>query len=229
MGENMKLAFVTPTRGDRQEFLTLCKKFVSRQSILANQNISSKHIIIDYDPISEEVDLNDRYHKGLELALDFGADLIFFIEDDDWYHPAYVASLIELWQTKNKPSLFGFNSTIYYHITKRKVWYLDHPDHSSMFNSVIDKKLASEIVQNKLFTRTPNIYLDIVLWKMEVQKNSFEKPKNLCLGIKHGNGIVAGMGHKGEFWKYEDDDKFEILESIIGNEVDHYEFLKGTT
>jgi len=225
MEDNLKLAFVTPTRGDRNEFLALCKRYVNRQSLFVDSNISYQHFIIDYEPTSDEVDLNDRYQKGLEQALEFDADLIFFIEDDDWYHPNYVKSLIDLWLSKDQPSLFGFNTTIYYHITKRKVWYLDHPNHASMFNTVIDKELAEEIVKNRLFTRTPNIYLDIFLWKREVNKLSFETPKKLCLGIKHGKGIVAGMGHKGEFWKYEEDRELEILHSIMDDEVNNYDFL----
>jgi len=222
----LKIALVTPTRGERSDFLSLCKTYMLRQTLLSNPNYVIEHFIIDYDPKSSEIDLNERYQQGLQEALNFDADLVFFIEDDDWYHEIYLETYVNLWKSNGCPDLLGVDQTVYYHLPKRKIWYLDHPGHSSMFTSAVTKKLANNIVDKRLFTSTANIFLDIYIWKFDVNKLSVNLPNHhLFLGIKHGKGLTAGMGHKGEFWKYHEDEEFEELKKIIKSDFNNYKFL----
>ena len=106
----MRIGIILPTRGDRSEFLEHAKKMI------AYQTKQPDHVeIIVGEPESEYPDITYRYKTGYE-RLKNKCDLIFAWEDDDWYSPDYLQTMINFWVQAGKPELIGLNSIIYYHI-----------------------------------------------------------------------------------------------------------------
>ena len=83
-----RLALITPTRGDRPLFE---KQY---NNIIKNQTVQPDEIIIvDYPPISKEIDLTARYRKGIIEASKRGCNVALLWEDDDWYHSKDITGL----------------------------------------------------------------------------------------------------------------------------------------
>ena len=118
----MKIAAITPTRGDRPQFLAHCKYLMQQQT-----RQPDKHYIIDYEPISTEPDLVPRIKKGIELAKADGMDYIFIIEEDDFYPPNYINDIINEYHYLD---VVGENPTMTYHLKTNKYNILNHTPRS---------------------------------------------------------------------------------------------------
>ena len=77
----MKFAVIIPTR-DRPRLLERCIWQMERQTLRPN-----RVFIIGYPPDNDEMDLVPRVKAGVELAIECGIDLVFIVEDDDFYEP----------------------------------------------------------------------------------------------------------------------------------------------
>lgn len=181
----MKGCIITPTRGDRPEFLELCKKMV------AYQTVQLPHIICDYAPKSVKNDISERYKWLFNQAFNVeGYDFAIVFEDDDYYPENYVKDIIYAWYNNHKPIVFGSYQTAYVHIDKLKSKFMLHKGRSSMFSMLLSKE-----IKDVLLSDSPFIDLEI------------SKLKGACfieyflynIGIKHGKGLTVGAGHKQNF------------------------------
>lgn len=207
----MKIGVLVPTRGDRPAFLTFCINRIKQQT-LSPDFIS----IVDFVPHSTTGDLTLRYRTGIKELSDKGADLILFIEDDDWYHPEYIETVVQLWKENGKPDIFGFNSSLYYHIGTNRLGRLFHRNRSSMFCTCI----ATNAVNSPEFEWPADDYpfLDLHLWK-KLKGASVDMPFHIAIGIKHGIGLCGGRGHISDSNLYDrTDSEFQLLESLIGEQ-----------
>lgn len=183
----MKIAAITPTRGDRPEFLEHCKYLMEQQI-----RKPDKHYIIDYPPENDEVDLITRIRKGIEMAKADGMDYVAIIEDDDYYPEHYFETLEDVFTDTN--ILFtGSGTTIYYHLgfqAYREMW---HPARSSLFTTAFKIDALNDFKWPSLIEP----FLDLHLWNFAMAHHetcvihgSFK-----CIGIKHGLGTCGGNGH----------------------------------
>lgn len=180
----MKGCIITPTRGDRPEFLELCKKMV------AYQTVQLPHIICDYAPKSSKNDISERYKWLFNQAFNAeGYDFAIVFEDDDYYPEYYVKYITHLWEKANQPIVLGSSQTIYLHLDKLKFKFMLHNGRSSMFSMLLSKE-----IKDVLLSDSPFIDLEI------------SKLKGACfidrlhnIGIKHGKGLTVGAGHKQNF------------------------------
>ena len=181
----MKIDCIIPTRGDRKEFV----EFSVKQ--MENQTRKPDEIdVIDYPPINHHVDLPSRFRTGIQRRLEAGADIIFFIEDDDFYRPEYIETMIKMWTGAGQPALFGLDITVYYHLGLRMAGWQKHAGRASMYSSLITKEFdLSE------WPKDPERFVDIQIWKNGNNKKAVSPIDAICLGIKHGHGKCGGSMH----------------------------------
>jgi hypothetical protein len=145
----MVIGVVIPTRGDRATFLNqaLC--------LLAKQTLQPHHLdIVDHRATSHDIDTAARYKKGFERLFKKGCDVVLCWEDDDYYSPTYIQLMINNWMIYGMPDLFGIGSTVYYHVKSQRYLEMYHPKKSSMYCTMVTKKVLD------LDLQLSNQYLD---------------------------------------------------------------------
>ena len=135
----MKVACITPTRGDRPEFLRHCRWLMREQSM------EHGHIVVSGDPGPGKFDLGDKLRMGLTSARDCGFDLALVIEDDDWYGPRYVEESAAHWEQAGRPALIGITAAKTYHIGRNEYMAWGYPQMSALANMgfALDERLDS--------------------------------------------------------------------------------------
>lgn len=181
-----KFAVIIPDRGDRPTLLEHCLQLIKKQTVQPD------HIeLVNYEPKSDKKDITQRYRSGYENLRGKGFDVIFFIENDDYYHPTYFEVMLFEWKIAGRPDLFGTSYTYYYHIKLFAYFIMRHSERSSAMSTMIKPDLEF----NWCIDEEP--YTDTHLW-MVAKINSkviFTPNKILCLGIKHGTGLTGGDCH----------------------------------
>ena len=205
----MKIGVIIPDRNDRPEFLKQCFKMLANQTLLPN--IIE---VVNFKPISNDVDITMRYRIGFEMLKD-KVDVIFCIENDDWYSPKYIETMVTAWVENGKPELFGLNNTIYYNINNNKYVHLKHNGRASMMSTMISTKAIIEWGGDNYACT------DMVLWKK--LKGVAVDLGIINMGIKHGTGLCGGGGHVNDWGHYNQvDSDLSFLKSITGNEFPFY-------
>lgn len=184
MGNGIKIGVIIPDRNDRPEFLNHCLEMINGQT-LQPDFIE----LVNYEHISTIPDLTPRIRKGFD-SLKNKCDVVLIMENDDYYAPDYIETMIKLWIENGKPEIFGTHYTIYYHIGKREFRILEHDGRASLMNTLIrtDAKIS--------YPEDHEVYLDIHLWK-HLKGISVDPCKVISIGIKHGVGLCGGNGHNG--------------------------------
>lgn len=213
----MKIAVVTPTLGDRPEFLKVLEGILEAQTIQPDT-----HIVVDDKKEISGVDVTWRYKLGIARAIKYGADVILTMEDDDWYSTDYIYAMCSAWKSVGKPQLFGIGTTIYYHLGLRKYAVLNHSGRASMMSMLIRPDLQID------WCRDDYPYLDFHMWvNMRCgSKQTGKFGKTHAIGIKHNIGAVAGSGHRETLSIYKDaidDPKFDFLaKHVTPEQLDFY-------
>ncbi len=202
---------VIPTRGDRKDFLDNCFKMLDKQSLLID-----KIYLANDPPLSDEKDITLRYRKGFENLFSQGCEVVFLIEDDDFYHKDYIKIMFSKWLELNKPEILGVDSTTYYHLKKREFRIMNHKNRSSAFSTLVTKQ-----VLNINWPEDSYPFLDLELWK-QLKGVTFDPGKKICLGIKHNIGLSGGSAHN-ESFKYDiKDPDLDYLKTVVGKDFDFY-------
>lgn len=177
------IAAITPTRGDRPEF-------VAWQKARVKQLGYGHHYIIDHPPISEAVDIYQRIALGVSKAQADGFKWVSIIEDDDYYGMDYLYDVKELISLNPQAVIVGDSVTDYYNLRNGTYDEYQHPRRSSLF------KTTFQVRQFSSFPCTSSPFFDIVIWKHVIQKNlPYALGPLNAIGIKHGIGKVGGSGH----------------------------------
>lgn len=173
---------ITPTRGDRPQFLEFCKHQLSRMTVKPDRSY-----FIDYLPTGKDVDLIHRIREGVGQAAHDGFNEVFIIEDDDFY-PADYFERMQLGDN----DFIGCLQTVYYHIKDRRFQVMPHSVRSSLFMT----GFRISALKDFNWPERTSPYLDISLWNhAQRYKRFFTLPG--AIGIKHGIGLCGGKGH----WK----------------------------
>ena len=215
----MKVALITPTRGDRPQFLSELKKMIAVQTVAP-----AMHIIVDDKHSCTYKDVTWRYRLGFKRALEQGADVFIIMEDDDWYAPTYIQDILTAWVDAGTPTLFGIGNTMYYNLAIRRYIVHTHPARASMMSTLMIARNSLELCNDN------NPFLDIHLWSSnhKITKSTVVFDRHISIGIKHGLGVVAGNGHTfySMYIKGHSDDNLELLRSYVGDDlIDFYESL----
>lgn len=190
-----KFAVIIPDRGDRPEFLQHCKNQIEALVLKPHHCF-----IVNYAPQSDDFDLVPRIKVGIEHCKSLGIDLVFIIENDDFYPPDY---FVKFQPHFEHHEFFGDEFTTYYNLKNKthNTWH--HPGRSSLFTTGFKISALNDFkwpADNELF-------LDIKLWRYA--KNFRRKfVKTGAIGMKHGVGKTGGKGHFMRYKKVDIDLKF---------------------
>lgn len=202
----MKIACIIPDRSDRPQFLEQCRK------MLLNQTVKVDHVeLVNYAANSEKPDITERYRIGYERISKLGDfDVIFFIENDDYYSPTYIEIMLGAWNDAGNPDLFGTSYTYYYHIGLQSYFMMNHPERASAMNTMIKPNLLIN------WPNDNEVYTDLHLWMhdhvLSGIKKTFTPNKIISIGIKHGVGLCGGRHHKDRLNRYK-------MRGGLGNEI----------
>jgi len=207
----IKIGVLIPTRGNRISFLQQAKHLLSKQT-LQPDFIE----VVDDEPLTAAVDITYRYRIGVDRLKAKGAGVILFWEDDDWYASNYIETMVNEWNKRGNPEIFGIGTTTYYHIGCNKYLTISHEKRSSMFCTMI--RSTADIT----WCKDDYPYADVVVWD-QLKGKTFMPVKPICLGIKHGIGMVGGGGHTEDYKHYNKIDSAKsFLKSIVGEDEGFY-------
>lgn len=213
----MRIAVLIPTRNNRPELLANCLRMMNAQTLQPD------HIeIVDFPPLNTDCDITTRYKVGYDRLRNKGFDIIFLIEDDDFYSVDYIETMITEWNNHGRPDIFGTDYTVYYHI-KLFAWFtFHHLSRSSAMSTIMKPDLD--------FNWCPNNepYTDMHLWNT-LKGSTFKPKKHICLGIKHGTTMTGGRSHVNRLHRYinNDESKNLLRETMDPTSFEFYEnFMK---
>jgi hypothetical protein len=209
-----KVGIIIPSRGnERPEFIKNC----FRQLEPICHLVTIEHV--DYNPLNNEVDITQRYKHGYNRLRGEGLDLIFAIENDDWYSHDYFKVMIEAWQNMGKPDLIGVDYTYYYHLKLKKYFKYDHPKQASMMCTAIKADLAIE------WPKDNYPFTDMHLWRTMSSKKLFRPHQPIAISMKgHGVGKTGGTGHEDRLQRYVNED-YGFLREHLDDES--FKFFSG--
>lgn len=193
----MKLAVLIPDRGDRPDFMRNCMRMLRAQTL--KPDVIE---IVDDKPLSDECDITWRYRIGYDRLRNRRIDLIAMMENDDWYHPAYLETMVRNWRAHGCPDLFGTRATLYYHINLFRHMTMNHHTRSSAMSTLIKPDM------NFVWCPDAEPYTDSHIWSVIKGGITHTPEKMICIGIKHGVGLCGGKSHTTalERYLYEDHD-----------------------
>lgn len=210
----MKYAIIIPDRGDRPELLSNCMR------MLENQDFEDFHLVIaNYPAKSDECDITWRYRTAYDKLRWKGFEAIFFIENDDYYAPDYLKTMLNAWNEAGRPDIFGTNYTYYYHIGIRKYEKLVHLRRASAMNTLIKPDLAIKWPLDNY------PYTDLVLWD-QLNGVTFAPEKVISIGIKHNIGQTGGHYHSTKLERYQNNDS-EMLFLKSNMDEESFNFYKS--
>jgi hypothetical protein len=180
---NVTVGVIIPTLGDRKKFLHFCLERLKKQT--RQPDLVE---VVDYKNESGDIDVTQRYRHGIKKLIKEGAELIVFIEDDDYYPLTYIAETVKLWRKSGRPAVMGCNMSVYYHLPTRQ--YREIPSrHSSAYCTSVSKQAKLEVCDDN------EAYFDLYLWRGNRHHSKQVEYKNKPIGIKHGTGRCGGAGH----------------------------------
>ena len=224
----MTVTIITPT-GGRSEAFALCEKYMARQTLKPDQWL----VVDDYLPrtactMGQEVIYPAHTWKEGDMTLTKNllealqkatGDYILIIEDDDWYSPKYIETMVSYLKEHD---LVGEGRAKYYNIFNSRCMIHTNMEHASLCQTAFTKKLIPDIIKTVKDNITQK-FIDIEIWKIDCKKIIFDG-KNICVGIKGmpGRGGI-GYGHKDKMGK-PDTRRFHLLKQWIGSDTTNYEY-----
>jgi hypothetical protein len=208
----MKFCTITPTRGDRPQFLEFCKHQLSRMKVKPDHSY-----FIDFPPASSFPDLTPRVKEGLRQAKLDGFEYAFIVEDDDYYSPDYFERM-----DINGHDFIGGLRTTYYNIKTKRYQHLHHDGRSSLFTTGFKISALDKFPWDKI--KDTDVRLDIHLWE-HARRSPRKYATSGAVGIKHGTGLCAGGGHFKEF-KIADPDMAWLSQNVDSEALIFYKTVK---
>lgn len=210
----MKVAVLIPDRGDRQTFLNNCLRMMKAQTLQPDLIE-----IVNDPPQTDGCDITWRYRTGYDRLRNKGYDVIAFIENDDWYSPIYLETMVNAWVENGRPNLFGTNSTIYYHVKLKAYFTMYHTTRASAMNTLIVPDLKFE------WCKDSEPFTDSYLWQRLKLNGKVIKPKELIsIGIKHGEGLCGGHMHNDRLFRFTDYGTQDPLSNFLKEKMDPNSF-----
>lgn len=192
----MKVGVIIPDRGDRPEFLKNCLRMMKAQTHKVDT------LVVDHPPESILADITQRYRMGYErMSVDAKIigeeyDILAFIENDDWYSPKYIETMLQGWEDHGKPDLFGTAYTIYFHLGLNKYLRAEHKQRSCSMNTFIKPRM------NFVWPPDSEPYTDAWLWQIPEFSKRLWEPEIISIAMKHGVGKLGGRMHIDRLHRY---------------------------
>lgn len=139
------------------------------------------------------------------------SEFIFFIEDDDWYGPDYVASLLIALMTHD---LVGESHSRYYNVSQRSYHHCGNTGHAALCATAFRAALIPRIVS---LIKNSDVFLDLRIWA-DLSCSKFLQPTQHCVGLK-GQAGRPGLtwGHRAH--GFLPDPNGKVLKKWVGNDA----------
>lgn len=242
---DMKVGVVVPTRRDRHRFLDQCKKMIEYQTVKPDGIY-----IVDRPPTKDSNDQRERVTEGIEQAKKDGINRIIIIEDDDYYPPDYIETVLNNW--KEYDLIGGYNLDCFNLRDKNHV-SLNVDQLKNYYKSMFGKEFKTAALHSTSFTvntwdnflKSDYLYkkinLDEELWSWAQDTNVNRTwIKTGIVSIKHGIGSAAGWNHKQSKNRLATQDEdltylkervvpemFEFYKNFYDNEITVYTSIVG--
>lgn len=194
---------ITMSRGDRGQLLDFCKQQLSRMTIQPKETF-----FITHEPTSESIDLTLRLRLGIAAAEKAGIDVCYIIEDDDYYPAKYFEHM-----DMTGLDFIGSSETIYYNLNFKTYQEFKHPTRSSLCFT----GFRVSAVRHFSWPPDDTVFLDMVMWRYAQRKRHKLIDMPVGLGIKHGIGKTAGVGHRMKLRS--EDPNMEFLKLFVDSEA----------
>lgn len=226
------VTLITPT-GARPEAFSLCKYYMKRQvykgpiqwividdsrSLLEGKSTEklSDNITIETYPANKpwRPGINTQ-RPNMDQALQYiRGEYIFTIEDDDWYHPEYVETMMYFLK---KYKAVGQANSRYYAIKDRMWREWRNFDHCSLCETAIHADILPRFEEA---INSGELFIDCALWRIlkdyGVERLSFNH-LGLACGIKQLPGRQGiGHGHTPAGQGFDSDPGFSMLKKWVG-------------
>lgn len=211
---SVSIGIIIPTRRDRPGFFENCIRMIESQTI--KYDFMS---VQDYLPWSENKDITQRYRIGYDDLNDKDVDVIALMEDDDYYSPDYLETMVREWDAYGRPDIFGTNYTIYYHLKLKKYFTMHHPERASAMNTLIKPNLKIK------WPPDDEPYTDMALWS-QLKGQTFRPSKCISVGIKHNIGLTGGRNHNDRLHRYKFEDGGFLQNTLDPESFDFYSNVK---
>jgi hypothetical protein len=217
----MNISLITAT-GSRKYAFSLCEKYISNQTFKDN----IQWIVVDDGEIPTQMNLNQEYIRsdiiwkeglntqaynlllGLEKVKN---DVLFFIEDDDWYSSNFIQNIIDFLLKIKNPQIVGEANSLNYNLLTNQYYLCEMPSMASLYKTCITKDVYPFLRKLLLFYHENNsklinnqIFIDEMLWSQNI--NTFNKHlinnNNLAIGIKNMPGRKGVCGHVDDYSNY---------------------------
>ena len=234
------ITIVTPTC-DRPEAFALAEKYVARQTYR-----DFDWIVLDDGRVPVQTTLGQRVIRtpdtrgfsslcrkmvGLfEKPDQIKGDGVLVMEDDDWYHPDYVARLAPLLE---RADLIGEGRTIYYNVVVRTWAVHTNMQHCSLCGTGFSRK-AFGAFYNQAMMLDP--YVDMRFWRNASSELKREIRDPEITG-RHLVGIKGMPGLRGYSPQHDpnyalhrtafQDADLTKLRALIGDDVKNYESYRS--
>jgi hypothetical protein len=176
-----RFAVIIPDRNDRPELTEFCFRQLSRMTRKPDQVFH-----INYPAIGQDVDLCERIYDGVQQAKQAGIDLVFIMENDDFYPADYFERFGDF-----HADFFGDDLTFYYNLKNRTFQSFPHQWRASLFTT------GFRISKLGDFQFRGDQFLDLKLWKHAGEAGlKMRFVHTGAIGCKHGVGLCGGKGHK---------------------------------
>jgi len=229
------ISLVTPT-GGRKEAFALCEKWIERQTykgeyewivvddVYPTTPITKQQRALRPMPYWEEGQNTQSRNLMLGIGLAEG-DTIFVIEDDDYYAPEYIESMLAFLDF-TKTQVAGEGRARYYNVNQRCYQILENTWHASLSQTVFRREaiptLRDAILSGEKF-------IDIEFWKRLSEGNiltALKQDSFLAVGIKGMPGRFGiGTGHVPE--DYTADPNCDTLREWLGEDAEDYKDFLG--
>jgi hypothetical protein len=155
--------------------------------------------------------LTRNLRAGLQAARN---DAIIIIEDDDWYSPDYVQTVIDRLGTQPVMTLCGECPSRYYNVRTRCYRPLHNQSHASLCQTAFRLEMIPLILG---LLREDGPWIDLLIWGA---LDGVLYESELCVGIKGMPGRAGiGMGHHSGGLP---DPNLDVLREWIGDDALEY-------
>jgi glycosyltransferase involved in cell wall biosynthesis len=225
------VTLITPT-GNRFQAFALMETYMSRQTMKFDQ-----WIVVDdcENPtpcnLGQEVVRREPFWKKGDMTLPLNilaalplvkGEYILIIEDDDWYHPDYIKTMVEKLQNYD---LVGGGLAHHYNVSNYRHRIHKNSGHASLCQTGF-RNSVKDSIQSCIESNLDKRFIDMHIWKLPLTKLVFTDSVN-CVGMRNMpiGRLGIGGGHDNTSGR-PDSAPFETLRKWIGDDVKYYENLK---
>ena len=216
------ITLITPT-GDRPLTFRLCEQWMSKQTrpydqwIIVDDGVEQTQFTMGQEYIRRERGAYDPPHtlhlNLLEALPHIEYTNVFIIEDDDYYHPTYLAQYME-WLDHNH--IVGQGEAIYYSVSTRTWKQHRNKTHCSLCQTAFHS-INISILED--ICKANAKMIDVTFWKLAAGRKKIDtvKPK-LCIGLKGMPGR-KNLACKNQMLPFDDSNLSKFDELIEDSDV----------